>query len=374
MRLALESLRGTPCPPTTFNFQWLGLIKYGLAGGVALALAVAAFAWRVPWLVPLAAVFFYAVEAQMVFLFPVALDGSDRPFRAALQWTQRAGGTVAVMWVVVPLACVMLFGGLAGRGFLRCWCLGCLAVCLWYEDLRNDPPPKVGSWFGFQFGASGPLHVRREHVHLGLARPLRVLYASDLHLGRPWTRAVGEQLVQAARESAPDLILLGGDLADNQRGLPALRECVRELVRVTPVYAVHGNHDERAGLSEVRAAVEAGGGHWLLDRPIEGPVRIDGRVDPAEHTGPRLLCTHHPGAFPAAAAAGYALVLAGHLHGGQCVMATRRGQLYPAAFIYKWHGLRFEEGGTVMLVSRGAGDTLPVRFNCPREVILCEIS
>ena len=103
---------------------------------------------------------------------------------------------------------------------------------------------------------------------------------------------------------------------------------------------------------------------------IGGPLRIVGRVDPAAHAGRRMLCTHHPGEFPAAATAGYGLVLAGHLHGGQCVLATRRGRLYPAAWIYRWHGLRFAEGGAVLLVSRGAGDTLPVRFNCPREVIL----
>jgi predicted MPP superfamily phosphohydrolase len=374
MRLALENLRGAPCPATACNFQRLGLIKYGLAGGVALVWAVAACAWQVMWLVPLAAFAFYAVEAQMVFLFPLVLDGSAWPFRDARRWTHRAGGTVAVMRVVLPLACTMLFGGLVGRGFLRCWCLGCLAVCLWYEDLRNNPPPENWSWFRFQFGASGPLLVRREHVHLGLDRPLRVLYASDLHLGRWWTQAVPGQLVRAVQESAPELILLGGDLADNRQGLPVLRECVGELVRVAPVYAVAGNHDERAGLAEVRAAVEAGGGHWLIDRPIEDPVRIDGRMDRSVHAGPRLLCTHHPGEFPAAAAAGYGLVLAGHLHGGQCVLATRRGRLYPATWIYRWHGLRFDEGGAVLLVSRGVGDTLPVRFNCPREVILCEVT
>jgi predicted MPP superfamily phosphohydrolase len=374
MRLALETLRGRPCPPTALHYQRLGLIKYGLAGGVALLSAVAACALQVPWLVPLAVVTFYAVEAQMVFLFPLALDGSDRPFRAARQWTRRAGGTIAVMWVVLPLACVMLFGGLAGRGFVRCWCLGCLAVCLWYEDLRNEPLSHSGSWFPLEFGAAGPLLVRQERVHLGLVRPLRVLYASDLHLGRWWTRAVPGQLVQAVYEAAPDVILLGGDLADNRQGLPSLRECVRELGEVASVHAVPGNHDARPGLAEVRAAVEAGGGHWLPHQPIEGPVRIDGRIDPAAHAGPRLLCTHHPGEFPAAAAAGYGLVLAGHLHGGQCVLATCRGRLYPAAWIYRWHGLRFTEGESVLLVSRGAGDTLPVRFNCPREVILCVIS
>jgi predicted MPP superfamily phosphohydrolase len=374
MRLALETRRGRACPPTAVRYQRLGLIKYGLAAGVALLWAVAACAGNAPWLVPLAAVAIYAVEAQMVFLFPVALDGSARPFAAARRWTCRAGGTVAVLRVVVPLACTMLLGGLAGRGFRRCWCLGCLAVCLWYEDLRNDPPPDDRPWFPLEWGASGPLLVRQEVVHLGLARPLRVFYASDLHLGRRWTRAIPGQLLRAARDAAPDLILLGGDLADNCRGLPELRGCVRDLAAVAPVHAVPGNHDERAGLAGVRAAVEAGGGHWLPDRPIEGPVRIDGRMDSARAAGRRLLCTHHPRDFPAAAAAGYALVLAGHLHGGQCVLATRSGRLYPAAWVYRWHGLRFAERGAVLLVSRGAGDTLPLRFNCPREVILCTIT
>jgi uncharacterized protein len=374
MRLALETMRGRPCVPAAFNYHLLGLIKYGLAAGVALLWAIAAYAWHIPWLVPLAVAAFYAVEAQMVFLFPLALDGSAQPFGAAWRSTRQAGGTVAVMRVVMPLACTMLFGGLAGGGFLRSWCLGCLAVCLWYEDLSNDPLPVGGAWFPLEWGASGPLLVRCEHVELGLVRPLRVLYASDLHLGRWCTRGIPGQLVRAVREAAPDLILLGGDLADNRRGLPALQACVRDLVEVAPVHAVPGNHDERAGLAEVRAAVDSGGGHWLTDRPIEGPVRIDGRMAAEAHGGPRLLCTHHPGEFPAAAAAGYRLVLAGHLHGGQCVLATRRQRLYPAAWIYRWHGLRFAEWGAVLLISRGAGDTLPVRFNCPREVILCALT
>jgi predicted MPP superfamily phosphohydrolase len=374
MRLALESVRGRPCPPAAFNYQRLGLIKYSLASGVALLWAVAAIVCHVQWLAPLAAVAFYAVEAQMVFLFPLALDGSARPFADARRWTRRAGGTVAVLRVVVPLAGVMLLGGLVGRGFVRCWCLGCLAVCLWYDDLRNDPPSAGRSWFPLELGASGPLLVRREHVQLGLARPLLVLYASDLHLGRWWTRPVPGQLIRAARAAAPDLILLGGDLADNSRGLPTLRQCVRHLVEVAPVHAIPGNHDECAGLTAVRAAVEAGGGHWLPDQPIEGPPRIDAAVDAAARAGPRILCAHHPGDFPAAAAAGYRLMLAGHLHGGQCVLVTRRGRLYPAAWVYRWHGLRFDERGAVLLVSRGAGDTLPIRFNCPREVILCAIT
>ncbi|HBE56424.1 MAG TPA: hypothetical protein DEG17_10470 [Cyanobacteria bacterium UBA11149] len=73
----------------------------------------------------------------MVFLFPITLDRMANPFRTSQEWTKRAGGTIAAMQIVLVLAAVMLFGGFVGQGFIRCWCLGCLAVVLWYEELRQ---------------------------------------------------------------------------------------------------------------------------------------------------------------------------------------------------------------------------------------------
>jgi hypothetical protein len=224
----------------------------------------------------------------------------------------------------------------------------------------------------FEIGAAGPLRVREEHAALGLPAVVRVLYASDLHLGHRWTAGVPAQLLAAARTTEPDLVLLGGDLADHPRALPALGELVAELAAAAPVAAVPGNHDERVGVGWVRDAVRAAGGRWLPDEPILAPVRIDGTIGTG--AGPRVLCAHDPAVFPAAAAAGYGLVLAGHLHGGQCVFSNRGGRQYPAAWFNRWHGLRFAAGPARMLVSRGAADTLPLRFNCPREVILCVVS
>jgi len=60
------------------------------------------------------------------------------------------------------------------------------------------------------------------------------------------------------------------------------------------------------------------------------------------------------------ARAGYRLVLAGHLHGGQCVLATIKDRLYPAVWVYPWHGLRFATGdarisvGLILNEIRGA--------------------
>lgn len=229
-------------------------------------------------------------------------------------------------------------------------------------------------FFPLEWGAFGPLAVRRETVSLGLGRRLRLLYASDLHLGHWWSRGVPDQLARACRDTAPDLILLGGDLADRPAAAHLLAACVRELAAIAPVAAIPGNHDERAGLSRVRAAVTGAGGRWLPDAPLRDPLPVDGALAAAPVSSPRLLCAHYPDVFPAAVEAGYRLVLAGHLHGGQCVLATAGGRLYPAAWVHRWHGLRFADGDAHMIVSRGAADTLPVRFNCPREVILCEVS
>lgn len=138
MRLVLHHLRGDMPQPVPASFQTLGVVKYGLSALFALlvlAVIVRTDAWM---LLPMVVFAFYAVEAQMVFLFPLALDGEPHPIRASLMWTRAAGGTIPVMVTVMQLAAVMLFGGFLGRGFVRSWCLGCLAVVLWYEALRRQ--------------------------------------------------------------------------------------------------------------------------------------------------------------------------------------------------------------------------------------------
>lgn len=137
MRLVMEHIRGVNIPSVQVPYNALGLLKYGLASLCAIgyiALTVWANWWIIlPGFVPV----FYAVEAQMVFLFPLAIDGCSHPLTDSRAWTKRAGGTLSVMGTVMPLAVVMLLGGFVGGGFIRSWALGCLAVALWYEELRG---------------------------------------------------------------------------------------------------------------------------------------------------------------------------------------------------------------------------------------------
>lgn len=137
MRLVLGYLRETKLPPVNADFQWLGTGKYALCAAGALlwvAVTLAAGLWL---FIPFAAFVFYAIEAQMVFLFPLALDGCTSLFRESRLWTIKAGGTIHVMLIVMRLALVMLFGGFLGGGFIRSWALGCLSVILWYEQVKH---------------------------------------------------------------------------------------------------------------------------------------------------------------------------------------------------------------------------------------------
>jgi len=215
-------------------------------------------------------------------------------------------------------------------------------------------------------GSRDALRVRRENFHWGAG--MRLLYASDLHLTN-WTAHVVEQLERVCRETCPDGLLLGGDLADLPNGLPLLAEFIS--AQRCPVWAIGGNHDELLGLHQTRRCVETAGGVWLDDTVrLHERLTISGTCAPTHHEN-AILCAHDPAIFPAAVQAGYRLVLAGHLHGGQCVLARRNGRTYPGAFLSRWNGDRFSCGRSVMVVSKGVNDLLPIRWNCPREVILC---
>jgi len=224
-----------------------------------------------------------------------------------------------------------------------------------------------------EVGGRRPLLVRRESVAHIVVRK-RVLFASDLHLRKNGPRHIVDGLVEIASRECPDVVLLGGDLVDWTSGVEALQSLVRRLSGVAPVGAVAGNHDRWIGVARVRAAVLAGGGRWLEDAPwlLASDYAVYGSSEqPLLAASYHLLCTHHPGA--SILGLHFDLTLSGHLHGGQFVFYQRHGRLYPGAFLYRWNGLRFDKNGKTLLISRGVQDTLPLRWNCPREVVIVDI-
>ena len=111
-------------------------------------------------------------------------------------------------------------------------------------------------------GLNGPLHVREERLSRQ-GNACRLMYISDIHLRRARSDKLCRQILAAARSTAIDLLLLGGDLADELSELGKLSDLVAALGKLAPVFAVGGNHDRCVGMDQVRRAVESGGGRWI---------------------------------------------------------------------------------------------------------------
>ncbi len=213
------------------------------------------------------------------------------------------------------------------------------------------------------------MHIRYEKIDLiGRTIPFRALYASDLHFHGSLSTTVTTQIMEIVRTELPDRVVLGGDLLDSKRGEAYLEEMIRELTKICPVIAIAGNHDSFVGTDFVQSIVEGAGGTWHGDT-----VRMSVENEDSSATA-NVVCVHDPVMFESEVTDGANVVVAGHLHGGQFVWFQRGDVLFPGKLFHKWNRLRYEANGKVMLVSRGVNDTLPIRWNCPREVILCEIS
>lgn len=229
-----------------------------------------------------------------------------------------------------------------------------------------------------KIGLNQALHVREERLS---ARDdaCRLLYVSDIHLRNGRSDTLCRQVSDSVRRCNPDVVLLGGDLVDRRSELAKLTDLVRKLREVAPVLAIGGNHDRHIGMDCVRDAVVHGGGQWIHDGiarlahgarviAVSGPEtapHVDGHV--------RVLCAHNPRIWKTARHAGYDLVLAGHLHGCQLVACEYRDRLFPGAIFYPYCFLSHHRGSSRLVVSRGVSDLVPIRWRCPREVVLCYV-
>jgi predicted MPP superfamily phosphohydrolase len=236
----------------------------------------------------------------------------------------------------------------------------------------------------------------------GLSRALdgfSIAQLSDVHIGvfvGDAELAIAEELLRKAK---PDLIVLTGDLLDNDARLAGqLGRFVRRLAPLARegVVVISGNHDYFAGVEEVARAVtsagarmlrnegmvvgEAGAGFALLgvedvwarrdgggpdlERALGSLPRLGGRVSAAADL-PRILLCHNPSFF-AEAAGRVALQLSGHTHGGQVNLGVS-----PADFLLPggWVRGRYDEHGSALYVNRGFGTVgPPARIGARPEV------
>lgn len=209
----------------------------------------------------------------------------------------------------------------------------------------------------------------------GARRELRIALASDIHLGTIIGNGRLKRLVAMVNAERPDIVLLAGDVVDEDIGRVVrdnLGEQLRQFRAPLGIYAVTGNHEYFGGRVEATVRyLEQHGVAVLLDRAVEvdSSFTLAGRVDRsgqriagtprlglaellagADRSRPVVLLDHQPFELGEAGAAGVDLQLSGHTH---------HGQLWPFNFITNrvyeksWGYLR--KGGTHVYVSSGYG-------------------
>jgi predicted MPP superfamily phosphohydrolase len=218
---------------------------------------------------------------------------------------------------------------------------------------------------------------------------LNIAAATDIHLGTIIGKARLENIVNMMNSLEPDIILLPGDVFDEDVG-PVIKqnlgETLRKLNARIGVFAVTGNHEYIGGAENACKYLEEHGISVLRDSyvTVDNTYYIAGREDRSRKgfTGnirkpleeilqgtdksfPIILMDHQPVHLEDAVKNGIDLQISGHTH---------HGQLWPFNYITRKvydldRGYR-KTGDTQYYVSCGAGTWgPPMRTNCRPEIV-----
>ncbi len=208
----------------------------------------------------------------------------------------------------------------------------------------------------------------------GDLKSLKIAVASDIHMGTIIARRSVEKIVKRINSIGADIVLLPGDVVDEDIG-PVIKRNLGEFLRNIRskygVYAVTGNHEYIGGAEAACKYLEEHGIVELRDRyvKIADSFYVVGREDRAskgfagilrkplpvlmegiDKNLPVILMDHQPVHLEEAERSGVDLQLSGHTH---------HGQLWPFNFITKKiyevsMGYK-KKGNTHIYVSCGVG-------------------
>lgn len=220
--------------------------------------------------------------------------------------------------------------------------------------------------------------VRKEQLLAKVKYPFSILYLSDFHFNG-YSRDVAMWMIERVNELQADIILLGGDYVDTRKGLKELEFFLKGISGRENVFAIGGNHDYFFGISKIKKLFLNKGIEWIendiVSIQLKGmQIQIDGNQLPKKSNTNdfTILCVHNPKALNRDLNS-YNVAFAGHLHGSQFVFWENEKGLYPGRLFYKWNVLSRNVEECFCLISKGLGDTLPIRFNCKKDMIFVEV-
>lgn len=218
---------------------------------------------------------------------------------------------------------------------------------------------------------------------------VKILMASDLHLGALIGERREKRLLEIVREQKPDLVLLCGDQVDGEIA-PVLRknlgQHIQEIKTPLGVYAILGNHEYIGGIDKTLPYLKSINIQVLIDTTITlaNGIQLVGRNDRAgarytnglksiqqlisgtDPEKPIIVMNHQPYNLEEAVQNNVDLHLSGHTHDGQLWPFH---YLTQAIFKLSW-GL-MKEGNSNFYVSCGYGTWGPsVRIGNRPEVVV----
>lgn len=190
------------------------------------------------------------------------------------------------------------------------------------------------------FNAYSP-YVRSYDIQIGKAGPesggLHIVMASDMHFGYLSGKNHAERMVEEINALKPDIVLLPGDIIDDDI-VPYKEKGIGDILAGIEapygVYASLGNHDRFNGeTEELVELLEESGMQVLYDETVEvgGWLTLVGRKDFSDteraelasltagidRSKPAFLLEHQPVEFDIAEEQGIDLAVSGHTHHGQ---------------------------------------------------------
>jgi predicted MPP superfamily phosphohydrolase len=222
---------------------------------------------------------------------------------------------------------------------------------------------------------------------------LTLVHLSDLHMTGRVCEAYFRFLADQVNKLRPDVIAITGDIIEHESCWPWLAESLGRLCAPLGVYFILGNHDAFIDADRTRTLLTDAGltcvsGRWLRADWNGAPILIGGNELPWMPPAPgaldvpsrgagdefRLALCHTPDQFAWCVDADVDLALAGHTHGGQVQLPILGVVASPSLYGARYACGVFRRGDTVLHVTRGVGGETPLRFRCPPEAALLELT
>ena len=117
---------------------------------------------------------------------------------------------------------------------------------------------------------------------------------------------------------------------------------------------------------------------WLagVDDLVEGEPDLERALASVPPDASLILLTHNPDLAYSAPAQRVALAVAGHTHGGQVVLPWLGAVHTQGTVLSRQHPAGYFDdlpGGGQMIVSRGMGESTPLRFRCLPEIVIIDL-